>query len=955
MAKKTTKPKQTHAQELPSPADPARIARFVSDFSRARYERGQAQAFCIAFLQIFGIGLDEIISCEALEHRIKHRNGETMRLEQCYIDAYIPNKIIIEMKSANVSNMTAAFEQIRKYYDDLPRGEKPRLRMICDFETIYLRDTEYNTDARFPVAELQQNAWRFNCLAGAETPRVEREQTELCIEASNKMAQIYTALQNVGFGGQDLMKFMVRLLFCLFAEDTQIFPFYSFTTIAEMSNPDGSDLKSRLADLFEVLNTPKDKRIMVRDELKQFPYVNGRLFEDGGRMPAFDNCFFKSELKRGRDGKPINPVRAALLDCCYFDWRNISPDIFGAMFQGVMDDKARREGGVHYTSRENILKVINPLFMDGLRAQWKEICHSRDTNRYAAFQNKLSTLQFLDPACGCGNFLMVAYEELRRLENEVIEALLKTDKKHAVGAPQQTMIGACATKVSVAQFHGIEILPFPCLVAQVSMWLTEYNMDYDLRKRLPNVYIAPYLPLSSHADITCANALRCNWNDLLPQGKRFDYIFGNPPFNGRRYRTKEQIQDVAVFFKYKDIDYVACWYEKATQYMTSSPTTETAFVSTNSISQGEQVNALWQPIINNRNMVINFAYRTFKWSNEAKSNANVYCVVIGFSDISRDEKFIVSSSKEVLRVKHINPYLIESETDCFITVRTSPIFAVPHMQNGNVPLDGDALKIDEKDYDDFKTCPWVKRLIGGNELINNKKRYVLWLVDATPSQLRKHPRVLQRIDLCRQNRLNMKDASTRKLADFPTRFRDNNNPDNYLGIPLVSSERREYIPMAFFDKSAIPTNQIQTLPEATIYHFGILTSRVHMAWMRTVAGRLKSDYRYSKDIVYNNFIWPAFEGESAPKGCEKFFVAPASLKQKIEAAAQQVLDARAQYPDSSLADLYDPLSMPPDLLRAHRALDDLVCKAYGYAKNATEQEIVADLFLRYEAAVGHDQ
>lgn len=525
-----------------------------------------------------------------------------------------------------------------------------------------------------------------------------------------------------------------------------------------------------------------------------------------------------------------------------------------------------------------------------------------------------------DPACGSGNFLTETYISLRRLENEAIKMRQKDGQiEFDLGE---------IIKVSIGQFYGIEINDFAVSVAKTALWIAESQMMHETEEI---VHMSlDFLPLKSYANIREENALRIDWEKVVPKNE-VDFIMGNPPFAGRRYRTEEQIEDVSNFFNYKDIDYVACWYKKASVFIQNT-NIRTAFVSTNSIVQGEQVRPLWEELFNDYNIKINFAYKTFLWDSESSSKAHVHCVIISFSCFAANKKMLYDNGV-CNEVKNINGYLIDAP-NIFLNNRNSPICHIPKMQNGNVPLDGDALKIEVEDYEQFKDCKYIKQLIGGTELINNKKRYVLWLVGVSPKEIHNNSLIKNRVELCRKNRLNMKDNATRKLADTPTTFRDTNNPDNFIALPMVSSEKRKYIPMAFFNSDYIPTNQVQIVPNATLYHFGILTSNVHMAWVRTVCGRLKSDYRYSKDIVYNNFPW-----------CDP----TPEQKAKIEQTAQAILDARALYPECSLADLYDELTMPKELRKAHQNNDRAVMQAYGFdVKTMTESECVGELMKMYQ-------
>jgi len=689
-------------------------------------------------------------------------------------------------------------------------------------------------------------------------------------------------------------------LFCLFADDTGIFPKDSLYHYVETSKPDGTDLSERISKLFEVLNMPpetRDKRTLLSDELKQFRYINGKLFSD--YLPSAE---FDAKMRR------------TLIDCLNFDWNKISPAIFGAMFQGVMDKDQRRELGAHYTSEENILKLINPLFLDGLWQEFDKV--KTDPVALDRFHVKISKLKFLDSAAGCGNFLIITYRELRLLELEILKMKINTT--------QMTLDIEPLLKVSVEQFYGIEYEGFPCQIAQVGMWLTDHQMNLRASEQF-GVYFAR-LPLTQSATIVHDNALRVDWESVVPKYE-LSYILGNPPFVGNNQLNPEQRNDIAPFFpKNKRMDYVCAWYVKSAQYMENTQI-KAAFVSTNSISQGEQVTLLWKPLMD-KGIFINFGIPTFKWSNEAKGKAAVYCVIVGFSYRKTEP--------------NISPYLIEAPT-VFIESRSKPICDIPKMQRGNQPTDGGNLIIEASDYANFVTDEplaekYIKRLIGAVEFINGLERYCLWLVHCSPADLRKMPLVLERIEKCRQMRLASPDKGTRQLADKPMLFRETNNPNSFIVIPRVSSERRRYIPIGFLDNNTIATDLVHTIPNAKLYHFGILTSNVHMAWTRTVCGRLKSDYRYSKDIVYNNFPWPE---------------ANEAQQLEIEKWAQAILDARANYSDSSLADLYDPLTMPPDLLKAHQNLDRAVMKLYGFpVKDFTEADCVATLMERYTCIVG---
>ncbi|MBR0074448.1 MAG: class I SAM-dependent DNA methyltransferase, partial [Synergistaceae bacterium] len=719
---------------------------------------------------------------------------------------------------------------------------------------------------------------------------------------------------------QSLTVICVRIVFLLYAEDTELsgggrkFQKGSFHDYM-LKHKDSS--RRALIDLFAVLSQKVEERDPYLDsDLADFPYVNGGLFDETNiEIPQID-------------GEPLEIILREMSEG--FDWSGINSTIFGAIFESVLDGgsenekSVRREGGMHYTSIENIHKVIDPLFLENLKADLDKILKSKSTKRtknLIEFQESLGKLKFLDPACGSGNFLTETYLSLRRIENQILSELTKQQINFATG-------DLSPIKIKISQFFGIEINGFAVAVAKTALWIAEAQMWNETKNIIQN--LDDFLPLENYGNILEANALKIDWAALV-KPEDLNFIMGNPPFIGRRYRSEEQHEEVRQFFDYKDIDYVACWYMIAADYIQGT-NIECAFVSTNSVTQGEQVAPLWKPLLKDKKIFINFAYRTFRWLSEAKDKAAVHCVIIGFSCVERSKKIIFDSENRSHYVKHINGYLTDAP-DVFIGIRSRPLCDVPVMKNGNVPLDGDALKIEAGDLPLFGNFPYIKQLMGGRELLHNEKRYVLWLVGVSPGEIHKNSKVVERVKLCRENRLNMKDKGTQKLAETPTTFRDTNNPEKYIALPMVSSENRKYIPMAYLNSDVIPTNQIQTIPDATLYHFGVLTSFVHMAWVRVVAGRLKSDFRYSKDIVYNNFPWPL------PSEKQKL---------KIEMTAKKILEAREKFPESSLADLYDPLTMPGELLKAHKANDIAVCEAYGFDKNISEEEIVSALMRLYE-------
>ena len=723
--------------------------------------------------------------------------------------------------------------------------------------------------------------------------------------------------------GYQLELYLVRLMFCLFADDTGIFepPNMFNKYIIERTNEDGSDLALHIQKIFEVLNKPKDKRLKTIDEqLNQFPYVNGHLFDEQLESADFDR-----------------PMRDTLIECCTLDWSKISPAIFGAMFQSVMNDEERHDIGAHYTSEENILKLIRPLFLDGLREEFEKIKTLTRTprrERLIMFHDKLASLTFLDPACGCGNFLVISYRELRLLELEILELLL---------GKEQVLDIHSEIKVNVNQFYGIEIEEFPAQIAQVAMWLVDHQMNLLVRERFGTYFVR--IPLTAYASIHNANAMMIEWESIVPRTK-LSYFLGNPPFLGVRVMNKRQKSEVnTVFEGIKDnsnLDYVTCWYKKAAQYIQGTGI-EVAFVSTNSICQGEQVPILWPELINIYKIKINFAHQTFKWSNEARGKAAVYCVIIGFGLADRNAKKIyqystVTSEPMEISAKQINTYLVDAPV-LFIQKRNKPIFNVSEMVFGNMPNDRGNFSLDEEEK---KTIiaenPEVKKIIkpfmGADEFINSTPRYCIWLKNVSPAIYEKSKEIKKRIKNVRDARMASEREATRKLAEFPALFGEIRQPDtDYLLIPRVSSERRKYIPIGFLSRNVIAGDSTLVIPDATLYEFGVLTSLMHMAWVRYVCGRLKSDYRYSASIVYNNYPWPSSPTEKQ--------------KSAIENAAQNVLDARKIYPDLSLATLYDANSMLPELVKAHQKLDRAVEIAYGRSFDDDGQR-VAFLFELYQ-------
>lgn len=893
-----------------------RAAAFVNEWkdkAPSAREEADAQTFETGFFHIFGIDRSQVA---IFEQKVKLRDEANG-----YIDLFWKGHIMIEMKSPG-KPMDKAYEQAKNYANALKASDLPKGILICDFNKFHYYNLEENAKLyEFNLPELVQYVELFSDLAGYKDVEY-KKQDQVNIQAAERMGKLHDRLKEIGYEGHQLEVYLVRLLFCLFADDTGIFEHDSFIKyIIQRTNADGSDLAMHLQMIFEVLNKPSEKRMKTLDEqLNQFPYVNGGLFEEHLDTAAFDS-----------------KMREALIECCSLDWSIISPAIFGSMFQSVMNAEERRNLGAHYTSEENILKLIHPLFLDDLWAEFDKYKALKSEVRIARlneFHDKLAKLKFLDPACGCGNFLVITYRELRILEMAVIKEVLGSERLLDVDTQ---------VKVNVNQFYGIEIEEFPSQIAQVAMWLMDHQMNMVVRDMFGEYYIR--IPLRASASIVCANALRIDWESVVPKTE-LNYILGNPPFVGARIMGESQKKELnEIFFDLKNagnLDYVTCWYKKAAIYIQETKI-ECAFVSTNSICQGEQVSILWPELMNKYRITINFAHTTFRWSNEARGKAAVYCVIVGFALTNRKEKILyhyatVDSEPVVNKAHLINAYLIDSPI-IFIASRSNPICNIPEIGIGNKPIDGgNYLFLNEEKEEFVKNEPlsekYFKLWYGSDEFINKRPRWCLWLGDCPPSELKRMPLALERIENVRKFRLLSTSEGTRKLASTPTRFHVENMPaSEYIVIPEVSSERRYYVPIGFFTPDILCSNLVKLIPKATLYHFGILTSTMHMAWMRYVCGRLKSDYRYSKDIVYNNFPWPE------PNEKQKL---------DIEEAAQAVLDARLLYPDSSLADLYDPNTMPPELVKAHTKLDMLVEKAYGKSFD-NDADRVAFLFEKYQA------
>ncbi len=861
-----------------------------------------------------------------------------------FIDGYIKDThVLIEQKGMDIDlrkgykqsdgSLLTPFQQAHRYAGYLPHNMNPRWIVVCNFKEFHIHDMNRPNDTPeiIKLEELETEYHRLQFLVDTGNERV-RKEMEISLQAGELVGKLYDALlkQYHSPASPDELKSLnmlcVRLVFCLYAEDAGIFGghdmFYDY--LKKKADKDIGSVRRALKDLFLVLDQkPEDRDPYEMDEeLAAFPYVNGGLFADEKIIiPRFTPEIVDLLLSKASED---------------FNWSQISPTIFGAVFESTLNPETRRSGGMHYTSIENIHKVIDPLFFDALSAELDTIAaiavkKTRD-KRLEEFQKKLAGLTFLDPACGSGNFLTETYLSLRRLENRAV----------ALRLGDQIILGDSADfnpiQVSIGQFYGIEINDFAVTVAKTALWIAESQMMKETEE-IVRMHLE-FLPLTAYANIVEGNALRIDWESVVPKS-RLNYIMGNPPFVGAQYMDKAQKADLMNLFQKNKkagvLDYVAGWYLLACRMM-GRTSIRTAFVSTNSITQGEQVAALWKFLQDNMSYHIDFAYRTFRWDSEANMKAHVHCVIIGFSVADNQEPKRIFTAERMQVVNNINAYLMDAP-NVYIESRKKPLFDVPAITKGCQPTDGGNLIIEDAELDDFlakepKAKPYIKKLVGAREFINNQNRWCLWLVGVSPAELRKMPHVMDRIEKVREMRLASSDAGTRKLANTPMLFRETYNPRSFIIVPSASSERRRYIPLGFADEDTISTNLNLIIPDANMFHLGVLISNVHMAWMRAVCGRLKSDYRYSKDVVYNNFPWPT------PTDAQKV---------KIEQTAQAILDARALYPDCSLADLYDEVTMPPELRKAHQQNDKAVMQAYGFwGKLNTETECVAELMKMYQ-------
>ena len=901
---------------------------FVKDWQGKGYEKGETARFWMDLLgRVFGVSNpSQVIQFEVPVKTFAKDKGND------FIDAYIPStKVLIEQKGSHVDLSVKAkqsdgmeltpFQQGMRYAPGLGSGKFPRWIVACNFQTFEVHDMEHPNDAPeiIQLADLEKEYHRLTFLVDDTNVHLKKE-LEVSIQAGEIVGVLYDKILSQYRNPEDpetqksLNKLCVRLVFCLYAEDAGIFGskdmFHDY-----MAQFSAGEFREKLIKLFRILDQkPEDRDLYEDEKLLAFPYVNGGMFAGDIEIPRIDEEIRMLILQRASDD---------------FDWSQISPTIFGAVFESTLNPETRRAGGMHYTSIENIHKVIDPLFLDDLKAELADIkatsVAKTKRERAFAFQDKLAGLKFFDPACGSGNFLTESYTSLRRLENEALRIIYGGDR----------VIGEMADpiKVSINQFFGIEINDFACSVAQTALWIAESQM-MAATDEIVGFNLDP-LPLKTYTNIHEGNALRMDWNEVI-NPEDLDYIMGNPPFHGFTFMEDSQKEEMQTLFPgVKNLDYVCGWYKKASDMMLDTRI-ETCFVSTNSIVQGETVSRFWDFLPND---IINFAYRTFVWDSEASVKAHVHCVIIGFAKLPRQKKVIYDGVNRI-ECKNINRYLMDGD-DILVRSRNKPLCKVPAMIYGNKPADGGHLIIEDSDYEEFirkdpGSIAYIKPLLGAAEYINNKKRWCLWLDGVSPSEIKKCPMVYERVRLCKESREHSIAEGIRKFALTPSLFAQRTQPvdKDFIIIPRVSSQTRQYIPMGFIKSGTIVTDRVQIIPDANVFDFGVIISSVHMAWMRVTCMRLKSDYSYSKDVVYNNFPWPVNPDKA--------------MIEKISTTAQGILDARALYPDSSLADLYDEVAMPPELRKAHRANDAAVIEAYGFPKDATESEIVARLFKMYQ-------
>ena len=901
-----------------------RAAQFAHEWRDAAYEKGETQSFYNDFFGIFDVKRRSVARYEEHVRKLDNRSG--------FIDLFWPGVLLVEQKSAG-RDLAKAYGQAGTYFDVLPEKERPRYILVSDFQNFALHDLDEREETTFTLADLPAKVEKFGFILGVQR-RTFRDQDPVNVEASELVGKLHDALKASGYDGHDLEVFLVRTVFCLFADDTGIFePRDIFLDLVETrTREDGSDLGGWLARLFQVLNTPVDRRQVKLDEdLARFPYVNGNLFAARLTIPDFDA-----------------EMRALLLDACRFDWTAISPAIFGALFQSVLEPAERRAQGAHYTTEKNILKVIEPLFLDDLRAEFQRLKKRKDHRRRAAleaFHQRLGQMKFFDPACGCGNFLIIAYRELRELEIELIRESHR-DKTHKT---QRVLDTADLSRINVDQFYGIEIGEFPVRIAETALWMMDHIMNNRLSLEFGQSHVR--IPLEQAPHVQNADALEVDWVDVLPP-EDCSFVFGNPPFVGAKYQSdnqRDQVRRIAALGKSGGtLDYVTAWFIEAGKYVQKG-SARIGFVATNSITQGEQVAQLWPLLFERYGLEIAFGHRTFAWGSDARGKAHVHVVIIGLDlrDRQRTDKRLFSypdingEPEETLHAA-LSPYLFDAGglANSHLTVReeSGPINGMGRLLSGSQPIDNGEYIFNADERAELleaepDAAPYLRPYVGAREYLQGGERWILALQEVAPTTLKDLPLVRQRMAAVREYRSRSKRKSTLAIADFPTHYNVEVIPTApFLAVPKVSSERREYVPTGWLEPPTIPSDLVFVLQNATLADFALLTSAVHMAWLRHIGGRLKSDYRYSIGLVYNTFPMP-------PKVVDL---------SKLEPLAQAVLDVRATHPDATLADLYDPDLMPPDLRKTHQALDRAVDKLYRRGGFASERERVEHLFMLYE-------
>ena len=908
-----------------------RAATFAMEWQDAAYEKGEAQSFYNDFFNVFDVKRRSVSRYEEHVKKLDNRSG--------YIDLFWPGVLLVEHKSAG-KDLAAAYDQAGEYFDAIPERERPRYILVSDFQNFELRDLTERRTATFGLADLPDHVDKFGFVVGVSR-RMFRDQDPVNIAAAELVGRLHDALRETRYSGHDLERFLVRVTFCLFADDTGVFERNIFLNlITERTSEDGANTGQWLGQLFEVLDTPEADRSSVLDEdLDRFPYVNGGLFEGQVRVTSFNAN-----------------MRNLLLEACWFNWSNISPATFGALFQSVIDPDKRRADGAHYTTEANIMKVIGPLFMDGLQEEFQRLRSRRDSRRAVElkrFQQRLGTLSFFDPACGCGNFLVIAYRELRRLEIEVLREI-----RAATGqSGQQALDVQLMSHVDVDQFYGIELGEFPARIAETALWMMDHIMNTQLSLEFGQTYTR--IPLETSPRIICGDALETDWAAVLPPDQ-CSYVFGNPPFSGSKIQKSHRRGQVKQLFGggRGTLDYVTAWFAKAGEYLQGNRSVRIGFVATNSITQGEQPGQLWPVLFDRYSLEISFAHRTFAWGSDARGKAHVHVVIIGLdhSDHAPKQKRLfdypdINGQPDESSTTAISPYLVDAAhmDDPHVTVRKeyNPINGMSRLRVGSKPIDGGIYILNANQRAAFldsepEAEPFLRPYIGGREYLHNVERWILVLHDAAPDQLARLPQVKERISRVRSYRLARKSAPTRKLADTPTRYHVNVLPTGpYLVVPESSSERREYIPIGWLEPPTIPSNLVKVLTDASLADFALLTSTMHMEWMRRIGGRIKSDYRYSVGVVYNTFPTP-------PGYHTK------DTQAKLEPVAQAVVDARAVWPHSTLANLYDPDLMPPNLRRAHQSLDRTVDRLYSRTRFTTQSQRIQHLLTLYRNAQCRD-